>query len=69
MSNPSKLSYEPNAKLIEVHGPLTGESGVVSKAEVPDVVAKFVGSLPNNKALLLQQIENPKGLVIKLQLP
>lgn len=61
-----KLSYEPQTKLIEVHSPLTGDYGEVSKPEITPDVAAFVGYLPSNRALLLQQVASPKGLVTEL---
>jgi len=61
-----KLSYEPNKRLIEVHSPLTSDDGVVSKAEITRAVTEFVGDSPDDKMLLLQQVENPKGLVTQL---
>jgi L,D-transpeptidase ErfK/SrfK/L,D-transpeptidase YbiS len=61
-----KLSYEPNSKLLEVHSPLTNDDGNVSKHRITAAVADFVGNSAENKAQLLQQIENPKGLVTQL---
>jgi len=61
-----KLSYEPQTKLIEVHSPLTGDDGEITKPEITPDVAAFVGYLPSNRALLLQQVASPKGLVTEL---
>ena len=61
-----KLSYEPKQKLLEVHSPLTADDGDISKAEITRAVADFIGNSPNNRALLLQQIEKPMGLVTEL---
>jgi L,D-transpeptidase ErfK/SrfK/L,D-transpeptidase YbiS len=61
-----KLSYEPNKKLIEVHSPLTGDNGEMSKTDITSAVRAFVGDFPENKSLLLNQVTNPKGLVTEL---
>lgn len=61
-----KLSYEVNKKLIEVHSPLTGENGEISKAEITDTISDFVGDFSENKKLLLNQVANPRGLVTEL---
>tara|TARA_R110000737_G_scaffold982_4_gene2846 strand:- start:11781 stop:12722 length:942 start_codon:yes stop_codon:yes gene_type:complete len=61
-----KLSYEPKQKLFEVHSPLTANEGDMRKAEITQAVADFIGSSLDNRAILLQQIENPMGLVTEL---
>ena len=61
-----KLSYEPNKKLIEVHSPLTGDNGEMSKTDITSAVRAFVGDFPENKSLLLNQVTSPKGLVTEL---
>ena len=64
-----KLSYEPKKKLLEVHSPLTAEDGGVNNVEVTQAVLEFVGDLPNNKTLLMEQVAEPKGLVTELLMP
>ncbi|MGB1263460.1 MAG: L,D-transpeptidase family protein [Cognaticolwellia sp.] len=64
-----KLSYEPKTKLIELHSPLTGDDGQQSRLEVTDSLLEFVGDLPDNRALLMQQIAQPEGLVTELHMP
>jgi len=64
-----KLSYEPKQKLLEVHSPLTTDDGGVNKVEVTQAVLEFVGDLPENKALLMEQVTKPKGLVNELLMP
>jgi L,D-transpeptidase ErfK/SrfK/L,D-transpeptidase YbiS len=61
-----KLSYEPNKKLIEVHSPLTGDNGEMSKTDITSAVRAFVGDFPENKSLLLNLVTNPKCLVTEL---
>lgn len=61
-----KLSYDENKRLIEVHSPLTSDTGDVLPTKVNRAVASFVGDLPKNQQLLRQEIAKPKGLVTPL---
>ena len=61
-----KLSYEPGKKLLEVHSPLTREDGEERVAEITDNISHFVGDLPENKKMLIEQVANPQGLVTEL---
>ncbi len=60
-----KLSYELNKKLIEIHSPLTTDSGD-SKIVISDAVQRFVGDKTENLQLLAEQVATPKGLVTEL---
>ena len=61
-----KLSYEPDKKLIEVHSPLTKENGEDRAVEITDNISNFVGDLPENKKMLIEQVAKPQGLVTEL---
>ena len=64
-----KLSYEPKTKLFEFHSPLTGDHGQQNRLKVTESLLRFVGDLPENKAMLMQQIAKPAGLVTELKTP
>lgn len=66
VEQPIKLSYESDKRLLEVHSPLTDENGQVGELNISYTVSRFVGQLPENKEILQQQIEKPKGLVTEL---
>lgn len=66
VEQPIKLSYESDKRLLEVHSPLTDVNGNVGQLHISHSVLRFVGELPENKEILQQQIEKPKGIVTEL---
>jgi len=67
LEQPIKMSYEHDGKKIELHSPLTPESGSKAKLVMTHAVKQFIG----DNEEMLQQIEllfdKPQGVVISLK--
>lgn len=68
VSQPIKMSYELEQKIIEVHSPLSLDDNSITPSTITDAVTRFVGDSAENKALLMSLVNKPKGLVSTLTL-
>jgi len=67
IDQPVKMSYEPNgARLIELHRPLANNAKQQEDIFVTDVIKRFIGDDKARWQAITPEINQPKGLVIKL---